>query len=145
MEKKVVRSYSPLVAQDAVAHLQKKGLTPEIVGFPTGLARHVARSAMKLKLAVPQDQVEEADRILTEWEAGHVREVAELSGTVWRHMILAVAPAALFAAAVWLTEGEFPGWAINTTIVLLVGMVIYLGIVQRGRLRERVVSRWDDE
>ena len=145
MEKKVVRSYSPLVAQDAVALLGKKGLTPEIVGFPTGLARHVARSTMKLKLAVPEDQAEEAERILTEWEAGHAREVEELSGTVWRHMILAVAPAGLFAASVWLTEGEFPGWALNTTIVLLFGMVIVLGIVQRVRLGERVPDRWDDE
>jgi hypothetical protein len=145
MDKKVVRSYSPLVAQDAVALLGKKGLAPEIVGFPTGLARHVARSTMKLKLAVPQEQAEEADRILTEWEAGQVREVAELSGTVWRHMVLAVAPAGLFAAAVWLTEGEFPAWAINTTIVLLLGMVIVLGIVQRVRLSERAVERWDDD
>ena len=60
-------------------------------------------------------------------------------------MILAVAPAGLFASAVWLTEGGFPDWALNTTIVLLVGMVIVLGIVQRVRLRERVVERWDDE
>jgi len=145
MGTKVVRSYSPLVAQDAVALLQKKGLAPEIVGFPTGLARHVARSTMKLKLALPEEQAEQADRILTEWETGHAREVADLSGTVWRHMILAVAPAGLFAAAVWLTEGEFPGWALNTTIVLLVGMVIVLGIVQRVRLRERVADRWEDE
>jgi len=145
MSMKVVRSYSPPVAQDAVNLLRKNGLAPEIVGFPTGLARHVARSTMKLKLAVSEEQAEEADRILTEWEAGHAREAAELSGTVWRHMVLAVAPAGLFAAAVWLSEGEFPDWALNTTIVLLVGMVIVLGIVQRVRLRERVADRWDDE
>jgi len=142
---KIVRSYSPPVAQDAVTLLRKEGLSPEIVGFPTGLARHVARSTMKLKLALPEDEAEAAERILTEWEAGHAREAAELSGTVWRHMVLAVAPAGLFAAAVWLTEGEFPSWALNTTIVLLIGMVIVLGIVQRVRLRERVVNRFDDE
>jgi hypothetical protein len=142
---KIVRSYSPPVAQDAVTLLRKKGLAPEIVGYPTGAARYAARSTIKLKLAVPDEEAEEAERILAEWEAGHAREVAELSGTVWRHMILAVAPAGLFAASVWLTEGEFPSWAINTTLILLVGMVIVLGLVQRVRLRERVPERWDDE
>jgi hypothetical protein len=142
---KIVRSYSPPVAQDAVTLLRKKGLAPEIVGYPAEHTRYAARSTIKLKLAVPDEETAEAERILTDWEAGHAREVAELSGTVWRHMILAVAPAGLFAAAVWLTEGGFPDWAINTTLVLLVGMVVVLGIVQRVRLRERVPDRWEDE
>jgi hypothetical protein len=142
---KVVRSYSPPVAQDAVTLLRREGLGPEIVGFPGGLSRHVARSTVKLKLALPEDEADAAARILDEWEAGHAREAAELSGTVWRHMVLAVVPAGMFAAMVWLTEGELPSWAINTTLVLLIGMVIVLGIVQRVRLGERVVNRFDDE
>ena len=132
MAHSVVHKAAPGAVEAVLERLCTRGVEAQAVDDPNLIALLFSFGTYRVRISVPDDQVEDARRILTEWDREVGPNVAALSRQVHRQFLVAIVPA-IGAAALLLALGA--SWTLAVLSLLLVwfASLVAIGVVQRRR------------
>ena len=132
MPRTVIHRAAPRVVDIVLERLRAGGVAAEAVDEPNLIALLISFGTYRVRISVPDEEVQQARRILGAWDREAAPTVRALARQVRRQFLLATLPAA--AAAVLLLGVGVP-WALATLLVLLVwfGSLVAVGLYQRRR------------
>lgn len=114
--------------------LVSRGVEAVAIDEPNFIALFLAFGTYRVRIAVPDEQVEEARRVLAEWDHEARPEVRRLTRQVHRQFVVAGVVAAFVAVVLFLAGMVW--FAAPAFLVVWFTLVVLLGISQRARTSE---------
>jgi len=143
MAQSVVHRASPQVVSSVLERFHSHGVDAEAVDDPNWIVLLVSFGTYRVRIAVPDEQLEEARRVLEEWDREVRPNVRTLSKQVYRQFLAAALLALVVASVlfvlghVWLTLPAF--------LVVWLATVAVLGLVARRRLSREPGGKGGEE
>ena len=137
----VVHIASTTAVDTVLERLSSRGIDAVAIDQPNVIALFIAFGTYRDRIAVPDEQVAEAKKILEEWDREARPNVKRLSRQVHRQFLLAAA-GALIVAAVPFVLG-YVWWVMPTFLVVWLALVVLLGLHERARIQRE--SEGDQE
>jgi hypothetical protein len=129
----VVHKAAPQVVPTILERFWSRGVDAEAVDDPNWIVLLISFGTYRVRIAVPDEQVDEAKGVLEEWDNEARPNVRKLSRQVYRQFFVAgvlalVVAGVLFALGhVWLTLPAF--------LFVWLATVALLGLLERARLQ----------
>ena len=120
-------------ATQALRMLRDAGLDASFVHVPSPIVQQKAGHTLKLEVAVPSVQVEDAQRLLHEWERDAVERTGSVGARLARDLVLSLLPPAVLIGVTLILYREVPDWVVFPSIGLWLAAVIVIGRLQRNR------------
>ncbi len=132
MPRTVIHRAAPRVVDVVLERLHAGGVAAEAVDEPNFVALLISFGTYRVRISVPDEEVQQARSILCAWDREAAPTVRALARPVRRQFLLATLPAAAAAA---LLLGVGLSWTLATLLVLLVwfGSLVSIGLYQRRR------------
>ena len=109
----VVYKAQPESVSRVIGLLRKEGLNPVTMDHPSAVSLYTAKGTLRIRIAVPRDEVKSARWVLTKWEKSREPEVRNITGelrTQVLYSVLVTGGAALVFAAVGMLRFDTVPW-----------------------------------
>jgi len=137
----VVHTASTTAVNTVLERLSSRGIDAVAIDQPNVIALIIAFGTYRVRIAVPDEQVAEAKAVLEEWDREARPNVKRLSRQVYRQFFVAGIGAFLVAGGIFVLGNVW--YAVPAFLVVWLGLVVLLGVLERGRV-ERGVEGKDD-
>jgi hypothetical protein len=128
----VVHRAAPSVVPTVLRHLRDRGVEAFAVDDPGPLALIASFGTYRVRIAVPHDEVDEARRILAEWDRASAPHLRELTREVRAQFLLATGIALLVGAALLVARALPMHWVLVGLVPLWAVLVVVLGARSRA-------------
>jgi hypothetical protein len=137
----IVHRASPRVVDTVLERFHERGIEAVALDEPNVIALAVSFGTYRVRIAVPEEQADEARRVLAEWDVEVAPRLDELSHRMRRQFLLATAVTLGLGAVLW-AAGVFAErlhWLL--LLLLPVWFVLLLAFGAWQRARERAAER----
>jgi len=111
----VVYKAQPESVSRVVSVLRKEGLNPVVMDNPSAVSLYAAKGTLRIRIAVPREEVKSARSVLRKWEDSREPKVRHMTGelrTQLFYSLLVTAGAAAGFAALGILRLDTLGWLV---------------------------------